>query len=153
MVTSDHMIRDRDGVAYLVHSERGNLWTFDLSLGADVVGYVWCIEQSPVLQISDLKLYDRVPVPETVIAACWRKVLRRSKPVRNHRNRGLGTAILALLSQLATSAGFLTLEGWISDVDSRDNPVLLEWYRRRGFIVTDGPKKYPHQVATIRKHL
>jgi len=148
---SDYSIIDRHGITYRVHSERATAWILHLWHDNDVVGYMNCIEQSPVLLIGDFQLYDNVRIPESVPAMLWRKFLRRPPPVRTYRHRGLGTAMFALLSALAKSAGFSRLEGWISDVDTKDNPGLLDWYRCRGFTVTAGPSKYPHQVATIRK--
>ncbi|NOT96638.1 MAG: hypothetical protein HOP00_10065 [Nitrospira sp.] len=112
-----------------------------------------CIEQSPVLLVGDFKLYDDIRAPESVAALICRKLLGRPPPVRSYRGRGLGTAMFVLLSDLARSAGFHRLEGWISDVDTKYNPDLPDWYRRRGFIVTNGPGQYPHQVATICKDL
>lgn len=153
MTTSRHVIADRHGLRYCVESERDTGWSFHLSHGEYVVGYMNCIEQPPVLLVGDFKLYDDVSVPESVPAWLWRKLLGRPKAIRNFRKRGLGTAMFVLLSDLAKSAGFLRLEGWISDVDTKVNPDLPEWYRRRGFVITAGPGEYPHQVATIRKDL
>lgn len=153
LMEAEHDITDRYGDHYRVHSERDTGWSFHLWHGDSVVGYMNCIEQPPVLLVGDFKLYDAVQVRETALAKLWRKLLRHPCPVRNYRNRGLGTALLALLSELAKSSGFRRLEGWISDVDTNTNPGLPDWYRRRGFQVTNRRDGYPHQVATIRKDL
>lgn len=146
---SNHFIIDRHGFTYRVHFERAVGWTFNLWCGNDVVGYMNCIEQSPVLLVGDFKLYDDVRVPESVPAVLWRKLLGSPKPVRNYRNRGLGTAMFVLLSDLGKSAGFQRLEGWISDVDTGGNSDLPNWYRRRGFTVIDNPDRTSREVARI----
>jgi len=150
---STHCITDCHGVTYRVHSERDIGWSFHIWHGDNVVGHMYCTGQPPVLQVGDFKLYDDVCVRESLAATCWRKLLGRPRPVSNYRNRGLGTAMFTLLSKLAKSADYKCLEGWISDVDTESNPGLPDWYRRRGYIVTEGAGKYARQVAVIRKNL
>lgn len=150
---AEHIISDRYGISYRVHSERATGWSFEIWCGSNLVGHMNCTEQSPALLVGDFVLYDNVCAPESRAAEIWRRCLRRPRPVYSCRNRGLGTAMFELLGSLAKSAGFQRLEGWISDVDTRFNPDLPNWYRRRGFNVTDFPREYPHQVASIQKLL
>lgn len=151
---SDHFITDRQGVVYRVRSDRDEYgWSFYLWHAEEVIGHMYCIQQPPTLMVGDFKLHDDVRVAESIAQRAWRKLLGRPEPVFSYRQRGLGTAMLVLLADLAKSAGFGRLDGWISDVDTDRNPDLPDWYRRRGFIVTLVGGKSSHQIATISKEL
>lgn len=152
-MTSIHFIHDRFGKSYRVESERGYGWSFRIWRDHYAVGYLNCIQHPPVLLVGDLRIRDDVPVFEPLVFRVARRLLGRPRPVRCYRDCGLGTAMLALLSDLAKSAGYERLEGWISDVDTDTNPGLPDWYRRRGFTVTLTPSEKSRRVATICKVL
>jgi hypothetical protein len=153
MSVSERTITDRYGSTYRVENERALLWSFCIWDGDEKVGHVDCDDRTWVLKINDLILRAKASVPETRLARWVRKFRGLPGPTRSYRGRGIGTAMLHLIETLARTEGFVAIEGWISKVDTDRDPDLPNWYRRRGFIVVEGPGEIQMQVATIRKEL
>jgi GNAT superfamily N-acetyltransferase len=62
---------------------------------------------------------------------------RHSNKVKmNYRNRGLGSALLRLMVDLAKRRGMKTVFGSIVRKDILRNPHLIRWYLNRGFNLT-----------------
>ena len=59
-----------------------------------------------------------------------------NKTEMNYRNRGLGSALLKLMLDLAKRKGMRTVFGSIVRKDILRNPHLIRWYLNRGFNVT-----------------
>jgi len=150
----DHFITDRHGVIYRVESDMGIGWTLYIWHGDMAVGELLCSFAGPALNLGNLQIYHNVRVPETWLARRFREFRNSPAPVIDYRKRGLGTALLRLMEARARIEGFTHLEGWISDVDYKPNPGLLDWYRARGYTVTVTPgEEGAIKVATIRKSL
>ena len=145
-------IIDHFGTTYQVEFDRDILWTFKIFAGHREVGRIYCAGVPPVLDLRDIRLRDDVLERESFPAWIWRKIRRRPQPVRSYRSCGIGTAILSRIESLARSEGFLSIEGWISKVDTDRNSDLPNWYRRRGFEV-QLVESAGLKVASIRKAL
>jgi hypothetical protein len=153
MSVSEHALTDRYGATYRVESERALLWSFCIWAGGQKVGHVDCDDRTSVLKINDLVLRAKVPFAEARFARWVRKFRGLPSPTQSYRDRGIGTAMLRLIEALARAEGFVAIQGWISKVDTDRDPDLPNWYRRRGFVVVEGPGEIQMQVATIRKEL
>lgn len=148
-----HLI-DRHGIRYCAHSFRDRYsWDFFLTHDSCEIGRVLCTQEPDHLRLGDIHLHDELLISESLPQKLIRKLRGLPPPTISYRNRGIGTAMFALLERLALEAGFTCIEGWISRVDADPNPGLFDWYRRRGFTVTMESSQYVQQVATISKHL
>jgi hypothetical protein len=145
-------ITDRFGTTYQVEFERDPLWIFRIRAGYIEIGRIYCDGNPPVLELRDIRFRDDIPAKETILKQIWRKLAHQPGPLLNYRDRGLGSAMLNQIERLAWADGFRVIEGWISSVDTDQDPDLPNWYRRRGFEVQlfegTGPKR-----ATISKEL
>ena len=128
-------------------------WSFEIYFGAQEIGYMNCTQEPAFLNLGDFKLYNHLQAPESLGRVIIRKLLNRPRPLLNYRNRGIGTAMLALVERLTADAGFRRVQGWISRVDADPNPDLPDWYRRRGYTVTVESTRFSQQVAIISKEL
>ena len=72
-------------------------------------------------------------VPDSVLKARWHS----DKTEMNYRNRGLGSALLQLMINLAKGKKINTVFGSIVKKDTLSNPRLVRWYINRGFNVTN----------------
>ena len=72
----------------------------------------------------------------------------------NYRNRGLGSALLKLMTNLARDNRIKTVFGSIVKKDILRNPRLVRWYMNRGFNITNQFKGcIPDAVTHIRFEL
>jgi GNAT superfamily N-acetyltransferase len=62
--------------------------------------------------------------------------MRSKETEMNYRNRGLGSALLKLMIDLAKHRGMKTVFGSIVRKDILRNPHLIRWYLNRGFDLT-----------------
>jgi len=64
----------------------------------------------------------------------------------NYRQRGLGTALLDSVIGHAQTLGAFSLQGEVFQADLENNPELLNWYERKGF-VQSSPR--PEQIDVL----
>jgi GNAT superfamily N-acetyltransferase len=70
---------------------------------------------------------------------------------KNYRNKGLGSALLRIMTALALRRGMTTIFGSIVKMDLARNPNLIRWYLNRAFTLTDPfPGCIPGARAYIR---
>lgn len=54
----------------------------------------------------------------------------------NHRGKGYGTKLVDHAIQIAKDRGLMKIYGNVCAKDLKENPFLLDWYQRKGFIIT-----------------
>jgi hypothetical protein len=72
-------------------------------------------------------------LPGNVLKARWHS----DNTEMNYRNRGLGSALLKLMIDLAKDKKVNTVLGSIVKKDMLTNPRLIRWYINRGFNITN----------------
>lgn len=112
------------------------------------VGYAWCNVIETRVKISDFKVTDefRVPWPLLLGVLNWFGV---SRGTMNLRNMGVGSAILSRVLSEAVSLGAHEVWGSVVAHDVRQNPRLLDWYRKRGFEIQEPDERCPKNVLKI----
>lgn len=117
-------------------------WQFEARAGGRRVGYAWCRRKGPeTLVIIDLCIDAAAPV------LGWVQRLRvnlflRAKRV-SFRRRGIGSAMVDALIGASRAGGINTISGYITPADLDQFPSLPEWYKKKGFVVTDNSAGIP----------
>jgi GNAT superfamily N-acetyltransferase len=137
--TQARFIRDNAGRRYRVELLGDSPhWQFRVYDGAVRVGLANCRHEGPVLILADIEIRDEVMHREGSVKGLLRMVLSRPPQCSNYRSRGIGSALLRLITEWARERGFTSIEGSLSSRDLDRNPGLADWYRHRGFIVASG---------------
>ena len=92
--------------------------------------------ESPEIWDTDRKLMPISPELQDdllILKARWHS----DNKEMNYRNRGLGSALLKLMINLAKDRKFNTVFGSIVKKDILRNPHLVRWYMNRGFNITN----------------
>ena len=92
--------------------------------------------ESPEIWGTDRKLRPILPELQDdllIPKARWHS----DKTETNYRNRGLGSALLKLMINLAKDRNINTVYGSIVKKDILRNPHLVRWYMNRGFDITN----------------
>jgi GNAT superfamily N-acetyltransferase len=141
-------IEDRTGEQYLVVEDQltGGA-RFTVHHKNTRAAYANVRFEGEILFIADLHVFDRAIRP-AMFTLIW-----RFPPVRvrtsNYRGRGIGSAIIEFLKDYAKTNGFRRIEGKVKQIDLDTNAQLPDWYRRRGFIVTDGVQGAAYQISLV----
>ena len=106
-------LTDKRGCSYEVRGYGDPEW-YQLTIRAErgCVGYVnlsWL--NPPVMELRDIKLEPP------------------------YRNRGIGTALLRVIDEIARGNQLTSIEGSVMQSDARETRYLLDWYERNGFSV------------------
>lgn len=100
------------------------------------VGYAYCSFDGRVMRLNDIHVKDDVTLPpRNLIHAFWR-VIVQPRPL-DLRKQGLGTAMLRRVISEANARGAERIVGSVTPDDRKDNPGLLAWYAKHGFVVTE----------------
>ena len=115
------------------------------------IGYVnYHFEGDDILFIDDFHIEDKAMRPpwfsvDLIFWGCsfppegWR--------ITNFQRGGVGTATIEFLKDFAKSESLKRIEGVVKPHDFNENPDLLNWYRRRGFVI----EKRDEKVAGVAK--
>jgi hypothetical protein len=123
---------------HVTESDLEGFKRFNIKCRGNLVGYANCHFEGDVFHIDDLRIDDKTMRPPLFFLNLlfwigsfppqrWR--------ITNYRKRGLGTAMIEFLAGYARRKSAKRIEGEIKPHDFKNNPQLLEWYRRRGFAV------------------
>jgi hypothetical protein len=150
-------IIDRYNHPYVIEIQDDSEEAFYLKVkdGETYVGQMLCsFWPDNVMVLEDLFIRNDVDAPGfcgpgrkigAISAECQSDPMSRSQAqtrwksgnlTLNYRNRGLGSALLILLRELATKRRIKTIFGSLISNDILHNPHLLQWYVHRGFTVT-----------------
>lgn len=129
--TTTHMIND-SVVFWFHHRMAGDLLPvqIDVVTSEDSVGYarMGCFEEG-VLGLADV----RIEAP--------------------HRRRGMGSALLRHIIELAREHGLQRIRGFVVERDLNEMPNLPDWYARLGFTVTpataEDRAEFPYEDAVV----
>ncbi len=113
------------------------LWRFRVFDRAKFVAEAKCLLQGSDLKLADLEVFKKARFPFRNWAHWFvRKVIGDWNS--DYRNRGIGSALLCLIIELAKERQVTLLYGDLGPRDLQANPELRYWYRRRGFEVIEG---------------
>lgn len=140
-----------EGVTIVFHRED---WHFEAKWQQQVaVGWAACLPEGTSLKIADLEVHDEVTIPWPIahsLLICLGIPCRR----RSFRGMGIGTALLERIVTEASLAGMAQVWGSVTASDLEKTPILLEWYRGRGFEVShESSDPVVDAVATISKSI
>lgn len=112
-------------------------WIFQVFDSAKFVARANCLVEGSRLKLGDLEVFERAQSPvRNWVHSFIRKIFGESN--LNYRNRGIGSALLGLIIQLAKEHRMAVLFGNVGTEDLKANPDLPDWYRRRGFTIFEG---------------
>lgn len=148
-------LRDRKGRMFTLAAslDEETAYYRKLSYGSWRVGYAYCSFDGKVMRLNDILVDDDVVLPpRTLLHALWR-ILSKPKPLEM-RGQGLGTAMLQQVVEETHARGAERIVGLVTPEDRRNNPELLAWYAKHGFVALEQPDKTVGQwqeiVLTLR---
>jgi|SRR5208283_574515 len=116
------------------------------------IGHAYCLARGKTLYLADLCISDAAYVPSSRFKVWLRCLFRLKAPRENYFGRGLGSALLWLVINMARERGFQEITGEVKRSDSRVARTLLDWYRRHGFTVTLEEGR-PNVIASLSMQL
>jgi hypothetical protein len=127
----------RGGRLRVVWLADDRLWIFRVFDRAKFAARANCLVERSRLKLGDLEAFERVQSP---IRNWGHSFIRKifGEPNLNYRNRGIGSALLGLIIQLAKEHRMAVFVGNFGPEDLKANPDLPNWYRRRGFTILEG---------------
>jgi GNAT superfamily N-acetyltransferase len=129
------LIKDRYGRVLEFSQERvEDLVYFKLDFFETCAAYVNCQIEGDVLVLADIFVEDQCVVrhPSLLFRLFGRKTLEV-----NFRRQGIGSQLLTTVMAYTKSKGLRRLEYRMSANDPAQNPELQQWFRKRGFTVTE----------------
>lgn len=143
-------IQDKSAQQYRVSVLENRQWHLKVWDGAVCVGYANCHVDLPALYVDDLEIANNALRPGSWRKRLVRRVLGLPNETVDYRNRGVGRALIRLITKLAIERKLAAVEGSLSRHDLIDNPDLPGWYRRLGFTVLPGGR---YGCGTVRLEL
>lgn len=143
-------LRDRKGRTFTLAAsvDEETAYYLKLSHGGWRVGYAYCSFDGKVMRLNDIVVRDDVVLPPTnFLHALWR-ILFKPRPLQL-RGQGLGTAMLRQVVEEAHARGAERIVGLVTPEDRRNNPGLLAWYAKHGFVALEQPDKAVGQWQEI----
>ena len=129
------LIKDRYGRVLEFSQERvDELVYFKLEFFKACAAYVNCQIEGDVLVLADIFVEDQCVVrhPNLLYRLFGHKTLEV-----NFRRQGIGSQLLTTVLAYAKSKGLKRVEARFAASDLDQNPKLQQWYRKRGFTVTE----------------
>jgi hypothetical protein len=152
--TETHSIRDRAGRLLRVTAECcGSSLEFRVLDGQTIAARASCVDMGEYLLLGDIVVDCAAFVPESSVQRFLRRLLRRPPPTADYRRRGIGSALLNLVIARARRHGISRIEGMVVEQGLAENPALLEWYQRSGFVVERDHEPKGLRVATVSRKL
>ena len=109
-----------------------------------IVGQLRAKLEDRVLIITELRVEPEISVKQKVGFFSRRSTVKGT-------GRGYGTMLIKALVAYARSRGFKMIVGGLTAEDLKRNRYALEWYSRRGFIVTRQPSPLvPGSAASMQ---
>ncbi len=131
-------VSDYRGYSYQLHLFQTGLgWSAKLFDVDTLAGQIHCLNQGDALFLGDLHVLEAATHPIQGLARLrgWFGLTTHGR-IENYRNRGLGSALLNFVINRAGEQSFQRVTGKLAPVDLKENPMLPDWYRHRGFQVT-----------------
>lgn len=131
---------------------------YDVYDGDVMVGTLECsFNDSATLRLYEITIYDDTRRPRKKRRNLWRLVKYmcsgRWGKKQNHRNQGLGTALLQLMIEQAKSCGFEKVVGTVFPQGAQ-NDKLMPWFKKMGFnVMPPDRSKNPMSIAEIELKL
>ncbi len=116
--------------------------------GEAKIGLLWCLAADSALNIHEFVVQgmtgrDAAAAPELHSTA--------GTGPENFRKLGIGTGLLRRAVEIGASLKFTELRGGIVHEDLVNTPGLPEWYRKRGFTVSEGAEAAHWQAIIARR--
>lgn len=118
----------------VVFENDDGFWNLQIFWSGYSVAHIHCIVTGNCMMISDILVGEDVRIC-TLVSSCFLLPTKMREKSTNFRGQGLGSLLLDRLLQEADKAGIHTIWGSVTRDDIQRTPGLLDWYRRRGFIV------------------
>lgn len=110
-------------------------WVFETYFNGLYAGYCNCnIEGGTNLLIADLLVKEKEVQPQL---KWWQRILTRRKEPIYFRKRGIGTAIVSQVFDLAQDQQVSRVYGYVTQSDLDETPTLLGWYEELGFTICE----------------
>ena len=129
-------ISDTYGQEYriIVHENSDDFFDAELRYEKEWVGKVVCsFRLQDAMVVEDIKIRDDSDPPESGIELILRSTARPESNTRSYRRRGLGTALLKSVIDLAKKKRLKHIYGSIKQKDITITPDLVKYYEKRGF--------------------
>ena len=127
-------------------------WSTKVLDGDTRVGQIHCLKQGEALFLADLHVLDSATHPIQGLAQmkAWLGFDTHGR-IENYRNRGLGSALLSFVISRAGEQGFQRVTGRLAPIDLKENPMLPDWYRHRGFQVAMAAHQLAGELEMVLK--
>ena len=137
------LIHDSLGRQYRVKIfEKGPCWRLRVYRRFKRIGEAVCRAEPPLIRLDSIRIGDQRLGRESRAWGSFRLGLRRTT-LGKYRRRGVGSALLQLISTRAVQRGFNGIE-----VSLDNNADMTGWYRRRGFSAESGKLKIRLQLSS-----
>jgi hypothetical protein len=100
------------------------------------IGYANCVRTGDRLMLADIKIFDEPPQGRPTLIRRLQSFFGAGRPIQLRR-RGIGSELLALVLREADSAGIRETWGSVTHEDLNNQPALLAWYQRHGFLIAE----------------
>jgi GNAT superfamily N-acetyltransferase len=143
-------IEDRKGRRYeVVEHELSGGTRFVVQSNGRLIAYANLrFEADNILYLADLRISDRVILPAMFTFIFWSFPPAKYR-TSNFQRRGIGSAMVEIIKGYAKGHGFRHIKGKVTPDDFAATPQLPDWYRRRGFVVSNGKDGAQHQLSML----
>jgi GNAT superfamily N-acetyltransferase len=119
--------------------------------GTRRAGYAWThLTSDGDLHLDDIYLNPELPVDPESLSDWLRVLVTRRWPSVRLRGEGLGKGLLEYVIARARELGVGRIVGEVLPSGPEETPHLYDWYRRRGFTVTELPDGRARVEMTLR---
>ncbi len=134
--TSFKVLTDRLGCSYrLFISSQGDRYSLKLYDGSLLAGEARCSWQDDGrMVLDDIAIANEASPVLNLLERLQQWLLGAEFERVNYRQRGLGTLLLCNLIEHARKLGASSIRGEVFQADVENNPKLLNWYGRHGFV-------------------
>ena len=146
-------VSDNCGHSYqLPLFENATGWSTKVLDGDTLVGQVQCLKQGEALFLADLHVLEAAthPIQGLAQVKAWLGFDTHGR-IESYRNRGLGSALLCFVLGRAGEQGFQRVTGRLAPIDLKENPMLPDWNRHRGFQVTMAANQLAGELEMVLK--
>jgi hypothetical protein len=148
-------IADNSGICYPLSLEiEDNVAEFKIRHNGKRIAIASLVMRTQsTIELADIRIEDQVFRREVFLKTLFRWITRKKHIPINYRRKGIGSKLLTLVISFAKAQGYSKITGKVTKADFKNNPQLLDWYRKFGFDVRRLSPSEFYDVANITLHL